>query len=75
MAEQQYDEKTGAPVREFPVKLTRGDEVVFADTESTVVQREWEGFTAEDGAKALAAAEKATAAAAKQAEKDAAKQQ
>lgn len=51
----------GTVARDFPVKLVKGDKAILAHTESDVVNAEWNGFQTEDGAKAAAAAEKATA--------------
>lgn len=42
----EYNED-GTVKREFPVKMVKGDEVVYASVESDVVQREWDGFAVE----------------------------
>lgn len=52
----EFDEQ-GYPVRDFPVTMVKGDEVVYEDTESGVVQREWNGWAVKgEPAAALATA-------------------
>lgn len=63
----EYNED-GSPKRDFPVTLVKGDEAVRAFSEADVVNAEWRGFVVKgEGEKALAAAQKAT----EKAEKDA----
>lgn len=44
MAETQYDEKTGAPIRNFPLVLTNGERSRSVENEGAYVQALYDGF-------------------------------